>query len=137
MQSNQSAPLLEDILLALGDKVPTTVTADAVRLSPFSKLELTNVKLTPYGQETLLTGGRLRARYSLVAILKGRTEVREGILQRVKTVLGPGIERNAYLEVWRAANMEAPPAGSAPIHSGFGQPRATIRFMSTPTAPYP
>jgi replication factor A1 len=31
MQSNQSAPLLEDILLALGDKVGTTVTAEEVR----------------------------------------------------------------------------------------------------------
>lgn len=31
MQSNQSAPLLDDILLALGDKVPSVVTADAVR----------------------------------------------------------------------------------------------------------
>ena len=75
-----SAFLKRFVLPRLGTSLHAELTADSIRLSPFTKLELTGFKLTPQGEETLLTGGRLRARYSLIAFLQGRTEVDELLL---------------------------------------------------------
>jgi hypothetical protein len=72
-----SAFIKRYVLPRVGKSIHAEITADSVRLSPFSKLELENIKLTPEGEETLFTGGRLRARYSLIAIMQGRMEVSE------------------------------------------------------------
>lgn len=65
------------ILPKVGAALNADLTAASVELSPFSQLVLHDVKLTPKGAEPLLTASLVRARYSLLSILKGNIVVSE------------------------------------------------------------
>jgi len=106
------------ILPRVGNSLRAELTADTVSVSPFSKLEITNLKLTPNGQETLLTGGRLRARYSLIAILRGRLEISEAFVDSatINLVQTPDGKSNLDpLLADRAKKPAAKTASSAPL----------------------
>lgn len=65
------------ILPKVGAGMNADLTAGDVSLSPFSQLVLRDVKLTPKGADTLLTAGLVRARYSLLSIIRGNIAVDE------------------------------------------------------------
>lgn len=65
------------VLPKVGAALNADLTAAEIELSPFSQLVLRDVKLTPKGRDTLLTAQLLRARYSLMAILRGNLAVSE------------------------------------------------------------
>lgn len=48
-------------------------------------------------------------------------EVRDGLLQRIRRVLGPGVERNTYLEIWNEA-LAAATAQPAEAARAIGRP---------------
>lgn len=76
-----SAFLKRFVLPRVGAALHANLTAGTVSLSPFSKLEISNLTLQPAPGAPLLTCAKLHARYSLIAFLKGRIEVSEIYLE--------------------------------------------------------
>jgi len=64
----------------VGQALNSTLTIGDAELSPFSEVVLSRVKLTPNGADTLFEAKQLRARYHLLAILRGRLEIEEVLL---------------------------------------------------------
>ncbi|MCL4787829.1 MAG: AsmA family protein [Verrucomicrobia bacterium] len=65
------------IVPRVGAALNADLSVSSASVSPFSKVALRDVKLTPKGAETLLTVNSVSARYSLRAILGGRIVVEE------------------------------------------------------------
>lgn len=65
--------------LSLALKAEVTVTD--LEVSPFRKLVLRDLQIQPLGNEPVLTVKELRARYSLLSILRGKIEVAELVLE--------------------------------------------------------
>lgn len=65
------------VLPKVGKAINADLVVADIELSPFSQVVLRDLKLTPRGAETLLTAGEVRARYSLMAILRGNIAVDE------------------------------------------------------------
>jgi hypothetical protein len=61
----------------VGAALNADLTVGDAAFSPFSRLELRDVKLTPKGREPLFTASVVRARYGLLAILGGKIAVDE------------------------------------------------------------
>jgi uncharacterized protein involved in outer membrane biogenesis len=72
-----SAFLKGFVLPRVGKAMNATVTADDVKLSPFSELHLRGLKVQTTGTEPLLTVNEARVRYRLMAILGGTLRVDE------------------------------------------------------------
>lgn len=60
-----------------GKALDADITVGDVKLSTFSQLVLNDVKLTPHGGEQLFSVGLVRARYSLLDIIRGNIVVEE------------------------------------------------------------
>jgi uncharacterized protein involved in outer membrane biogenesis len=65
------------ILPRVGKALNAEVTVADASVSPLSRVVLHDLKVTPKGAEPLLTAGEVRARYSLLAILRGNILVDE------------------------------------------------------------
>jgi uncharacterized protein involved in outer membrane biogenesis len=65
------------VLPKVGAAMNAEVTAADVSLSPFSQVVLRDLKVVPKGADPLLTASEVRARYSLMAILRGNIAVEE------------------------------------------------------------
>jgi hypothetical protein len=73
-----SAAFLRSVILPrVGKSMNSTITVGDASISPFSKVVLKDLKVTPNGKETLLTAQELRARYSLFKIIGGNIKVDE------------------------------------------------------------
>ncbi|MEO7298296.1 MAG: hypothetical protein ABI042_06930 [Verrucomicrobiota bacterium] len=68
------------ILPRVGASMNSTVTVADAKISPFSQVVLKQLTVTPHGKETLLKADELRARYSLMDIIKGKITVHEATL---------------------------------------------------------
>ncbi|MDB6053788.1 MAG: hypothetical protein JWN25_1311 [Verrucomicrobiales bacterium] len=60
----------------------STVTVDSISLSPFSSVEIKNLKVVPNGKEQLLQAETVRAHYHLMDIIKGNINVDEVTLEK-------------------------------------------------------
>lgn len=65
------------VLPRIGKSMNSTITVGQASISPFSKVVLKDLKVTPNGKETLLTAQEVRARYSLFKIIGGTMKVDE------------------------------------------------------------
>jgi hypothetical protein len=73
-----SAAFLKSVILPrVGKSMNSTITVGDASISPFSRVVLKDLKVTPNGKETLLTAQELRARYSLFKIIGGNIKVDE------------------------------------------------------------
>jgi hypothetical protein len=70
----------------------------AIRLSPFSRLELDRLSLTPIDSEAVLTGGYIRARYDLIEILKGRIVVEELVMDSATVNMVTSVDGRSNLD---------------------------------------
>ena len=69
------------VLPRVGAALNADVVVSGLELSPFSKLELHDVKVTPKGADPVFTATTVRARYRLLSILRGRIAVEELALE--------------------------------------------------------
>lgn len=65
------------VLPRVGNALNADLAASDATFSPFSRLELRDVKFTPKGREPLFTASAVRARYNLLSILGGKIAVEE------------------------------------------------------------
>ncbi len=65
------------ILPRVGKSMNAEITVSDASIHPFSSVTLRDLKVTPNGRETLLTAPEIRARYSLLAILRGNILVED------------------------------------------------------------
>jgi uncharacterized protein involved in outer membrane biogenesis len=65
------------VLPQVATKLGSELTAEEISISPFSRIELRKVRLTPRGADTLLAVELVRVHYGLFAILGGNIEVSE------------------------------------------------------------
>lgn len=73
-----SAPFLKRAILPrVSEALNADVTVSDARISPFSSVTLLNLKVQPRGREPLLTAAEVRARYSLMSIVRGDIVVDE------------------------------------------------------------
>ena len=73
-----SAAFLKSVILPrVGKSMNSTITVADASISPFSRVVLKDLKVTPNGKETLLTAQEVRARYSLFKIIGGNIKVDE------------------------------------------------------------
>lgn len=73
------------ILPKVGDSMNSSITVADVSIKPFSQVVLKQLTVTPHGKETLFKADEVRARYSLMDIIKGKITVTEA------TVISPVI----------------------------------------------
>jgi uncharacterized protein involved in outer membrane biogenesis len=77
-----SGAFVKGVLLPrVGNALNADLAVGDAAFSPFSRLELRDVKLTPKGREPLFTANVVRARYGLLSILGGRIAVDEITLE--------------------------------------------------------
>ena len=73
-----SAAFLKSVILPrVGKSMNATITVSDASLSPFSRVVLKGLKVTPNGKEPLVTAQEVRARYSLFKIIGGSIKVEE------------------------------------------------------------
>jgi hypothetical protein len=73
-----SAAFLRSVILPrVGKSMNSTITVGDASISPFSRVVLKDLKVTPYGKETLLTAQEVRLHYSLFKIIGGNIKVDE------------------------------------------------------------
>src|SRR5688572_3322038 len=73
-----SAAFLKSVILPrAGKSMNSTITVGDASISPFSRVVLKDLKVTPNGKETLLTAQEVRARYSLFKIIGGNIKLDE------------------------------------------------------------
>jgi hypothetical protein len=75
--ATSTAFLRSVILPRVGKSMNATITVSDASISPFSRVVLKGLKVTPNGKETLLTAQEVRARYSLFKIIGGTIKVDE------------------------------------------------------------
>lgn len=75
--ATSSAFVKRIVVPKVGAALNADITLSGAQISPFRKITLRDVKLTPKGAETLLTASDVTARYSLWSFLQGRIEVDE------------------------------------------------------------
>jgi len=100
-------PRISNVLnadLAVGD----------VTFSPFSRLELRDVKLTPNGREPLFTAGLVRARYSLQSILGGKIAVEELVIESPTITIVENADGTSNLDPLLKAAKAKPAEKKAP-----------------------
>jgi hypothetical protein len=84
-----SAAFFKGVILPRASKeLNAEITVSDVSISPFKQVILRDLKVTPHGQETLLTAPEVRARYALMDIIKGNINVDEvGIMTPTVTLV--------------------------------------------------
>ncbi len=95
-------------------KVSTTLNAEVTvadaSISPFSQVVLRGLEVKPKGAETLLTAAEVRARYSLLAILRGTIAVEEVAVVAPKVNLVQKADGTSNLDpILNAFKTPAPP----------------------------
>jgi hypothetical protein len=76
-----SAPFFKGVILPRASKqVNANITVSDAKISPFKQVVLRDLKVQPIGAETLLTAPEVRARYSLMDIIRGNIHVEEVVL---------------------------------------------------------
>lgn len=68
------------IIPRIGKAMNGTMSAEAASISPFSQVTMRGLKFLTVGDEPLLTAGEVRARYDLMAILRGTVKVDEVLI---------------------------------------------------------
>lgn len=103
------------ILPKVGAALNAELTAGEIRLSPFSQVEIRDVKLTPKGKETLLTAQLVRARYSLMSLLRGDIAVAEVTVESPTVTLIENADGTSNLDpLTQNQKAEAPKPAAKP-----------------------
>jgi len=83
-----SGSFIKGVVIPRAEKsLNAQIKVDDVSLSPFSSVELSNFSLVPQGKDPLVSATKVRARYSLFAILKGNIKVEEVLLESPRITL--------------------------------------------------
>ena len=102
------------ILPKVGASMNADITAGDVALSPFSQLELHDLKVTPKGKETLLTTALVRVRYSLFSIIGGKIIVPEVTIESPVVTLVTEADGSSNLDpITKQASAQSKPAPSS------------------------
>ena len=106
------------VLPKVGAALNSDLAVGEVQFSPFSQLELREVKLTPKGAEPLLTASLVRARYSLMAIIRGNILVDEVTVESPTITLVENADGTKNLDpilkgLQSDTNAPPPPAAKA------------------------
>src|SRR6185436_19957515 len=117
------------ILPKVSDSMNADVTVGSASISPFSRVVLRDVKVHPRGAEPLVSAQEVRARYSLMSIIRGDVKVDEVMLAApvVELVTHPDGTSNLdpILKAQKTEQKKAPePSGpsKAPAPSKPSQP---------------
>lgn len=102
-----------------------------VELSPFSQLVLRDVKLTPKGAAPLLTAQLVRARYSLMSILRGTIAVEEVTVESPTITLVANADGTSNLDPLTQGQQSAPAAKPA---SAAAPPQIDIKSVTLKNA---
>ena len=102
-----------------------------VELSPFSHLVLRDVKLTPKGAAPLLTAQLVRARYSLMSILRGTIAVEEVTVESPTITLVANADGTSNLDPLTQGQKSAPAAKPA---SASTPPQIDIKSVALKNA---
>ncbi|MFN0067243.1 MAG: AsmA family protein [Limisphaerales bacterium] len=103
------------VLPRVGAALGAEVKAGDVAFSPFSKLELRQLTVTPPGAEPLLTADLVRVRYQLFAILGGRLAVDEILVESPKVSVTQNADGTTSLD---ALLKKSAPSSAAPAKPG-------------------
>ncbi|MGN6553153.1 MAG: DUF748 domain-containing protein, partial [Verrucomicrobiota bacterium] len=116
------------ILPRVGKAINSRVTVSDASIHPFSAVTLRDLKVTPNGQETLLTAPELRARYSLMAILRGNLKVEEIFISApvIHLVENPDGTSNLDPITKSQAEAEKAPQPSKPAEKASKPPQVDI-----------
>ncbi|MGE3309573.1 MAG: AsmA family protein [Limisphaerales bacterium] len=118
-----SSGFLKSVVLPrVGAALNAKVEADRIAVSPFSSVEVQNLRITPNGAETLATVDLARVRYKLFSILGGRMEIPEVLVRNPVISLVSKADGSSNLDpILNRLNQggSAPaPAPSSPPASG-------------------
>ena len=107
------------VLPKIGTAIHASITADGIRLSPFSSLEIENLQVTTTPPTPLLQVKSLRATYSLRDILRGRLTIdtlaiENGVLDLQGTSSG-GSNLDPILAAGSTASSKNPSAAPRPL----------------------
>jgi hypothetical protein len=108
------------VLPRVGAALGSDLKVEGLAFSPFSRLELRRLEVTPRGAETLLTADLVRVRYRLGAILGGRLALDEVLVEAPKVTVIRRPDGTSNLDpVLQAAAGDpaakpAPRSGAAP-----------------------
>lgn len=132
------------ILPKVSKSLNAEVTVSDASISPFSSVTLHNLQVRPVGQEPLVTASEVRARYSLMDIIRGRMDIEEVSLSAPTVVVieNPDGTRNvdpivkgqqAEKETAKKETKPAQPAQpSKPVNldlKKFALTDATVRYI--------
>lgn len=125
------------VLPRAGAAVNARITADDVSLSPFSQLEVRNLKVLTTGEEPFFQAELVRVRYSLMAIIRGNIQVPEITVTAPQVTLVQKADGTSNLDplLAKPAKPAAPAKPSAaPPKLTLGQfdlTRGAVRFVKT------
>ncbi|MBI1841922.1 MAG: hypothetical protein HYR88_13870, partial [Verrucomicrobia bacterium] len=101
------------VLPRIGAAIHAKVAADRVRLSPFSSVEIQNLKITTTSPTPLLQAQTLRATYSLMDILRGRITISSLLIENGMVEILPGASGQTTLDPILKSGDAASPTPAA------------------------
>ncbi|MBI3869917.1 MAG: AsmA family protein [Verrucomicrobia bacterium] len=101
------------VLPRIGAAIHAKVAADRVRLSPFSSVEIQNLKITTTSPTPLLQAQTLRATYSLMDILRGRITISSLLIENGTVEILPGASGQTTLDPILKSGDAASPTPAA------------------------
>ena len=104
------------ILPRVSKAIKADITVSDASISPFKQVVLRNLKVQTTGAEPLLTAPEVRARYSLMDILRGNIHVEEVVLSSPTVVIVENPDQSSNLDPLmksQAGKPKEPPAKSA------------------------
>ncbi len=110
------------ILPRVSKSLGADVTVSSASIHPFSSVELRDLKVQSPGQEPLVTAPEVRARYSLMDIIRGKINVSELALVSPVISLVENADGTSNLDALQKSSKESKPKEAAKKESKPGKP---------------
>src|SRR6266699_5150922 len=96
------------ILPRAGKAMNSDITVSEATISPFKEIHFKNLKVTPHGQETLVTAPGVLVKYKLMDIVRGNIDVDEVTLASPTVTLVQNAEGSSNLDPITKSQKEKP-----------------------------
>lgn len=118
----------------VGTALNAELTVGDAAFSPFSRLELRDVKLTPKGGEPLFTAKLIRARYGLLSILGGKIAVDEITLESPAITVIENADGTSNLDPLLAGRKAGEKASAKPSGQPSAPPSVDVKSVALKNA---
>lgn len=130
-----SSAFIQGVVIPRVEKtIHSKITVADVDFSPFSRLTLDQVKITPEGRDTLLVAKMIRVRYSLISILRGDIVVEEIALDTPTLSVVTGPDGSSNLENLKSLSAGAETSGNTSEPSSAKETKFHIKSVAIKNA---